>query len=264
MKKLIFVCIMLGMISACSEKTEQEKQRTHERAMLNMQLNHERKMNNLRESYPQSSYQNPNAGYDQQPVAPGTYTNYMGDPNYGSWNQQGQWGWNNPNSPQASSTSNYLIGAGLGAAAMYAISKSDYTDHWRDKPKTKTVNTYIDKSGKQISKSEYTKRNTKYQTEKKKRITSNLKVSAKKKTTASDIKAMASKKAPVKGQSAYKKKVPVTNSKAYPKSTKNSYVVKKSAYSKSSRPTSGYKKATPVRKKTTYKKKSYKSSYKKR
>jgi len=248
MKKLIFVCIMLGMISACSEKTEQEKQRTHERAMLNMQLNHERKMNNLRESYPQSSYQNPNAGYDQQPVAPGTYTNYMGDPNYGSWNQQGQWGWNNPNSAQASSTSNYLIGAGLGAAAMYAISKSDYTDHWRDKPKTTTVNTYIDKSGKKISKSEYTKRNTKYQTEKKKRITSNVKLgsSKQKKTTASDIKAMASKKAVTKK--------PITNSKAYPKSTKNSYVVKKSAY----------RKATPVRKKTTYKKKSYKSSYKKR
>jgi len=255
MKKLIFICMILGMISACGEQSEQQRQNTHERSMLKIQLEHERKMNHIRESYPESSYQNLNAGYNQQPVAPGTYTNYMGDPSYGNWNQQGNWSWNNPNGPQASSTSNYLIGAGLGAAAMYAITRSDYTNGWSGKPKTTTVDTYIDKSGKKISKSEYTKRNAKYQSEKKKRIASNLKInSSKKKTTAGDINTIANKKNLAKNKSAYRKQTAAVNPKVYSKSAKNSYVIKKSTY----------KKAAPVRKKVTYKKKSYKSSRKRK
>jgi len=100
------------------------------------------------------------------PAAPGQYTNHIGNPQTGHWDQQGQWQWNDPKSKEASSTLGYLAAAGAGAAGgaalAYLYTKKNFEKQnptgWSEQSQQKTVSTYLDKRGQPISEAEYRRR----------------------------------------------------------------------------------------------------------
>lgn len=98
------------------------------------------------------------------PVAPGNYTNHIGNPQAGYWNQQGQWQWHDPNSKQASSTMGYLAAAGAGAAGGALLSHYFTKRHFQEqnpqgwRPQERAVTTYMDRRGNPISEAEYRRR----------------------------------------------------------------------------------------------------------
>lgn len=105
-----------------------------------------------------------NADY-YPPVQQGqAYTNHYGNEQYGYWDQQGSYQFNDPYGPQASSTNGYLLAAGLGGLATYALTSGSSYDSWSDSnprgysSKSYTAKSYIGKSGKTISKTDYLKR----------------------------------------------------------------------------------------------------------
>ena len=100
------------------------------------------------------------------PVAPGQYTNHVGNPAAGQWGPDGQWQWHNPQSPEADSTMKYLAAAGVGAAAgglaTYMLTRKQFEKQnpngWKAETSTRQVTTYVDKRGNPISKEEYERR----------------------------------------------------------------------------------------------------------
>ena len=100
------------------------------------------------------------------PVAPGQYTNHVGNPAAGQWGPDGQWQWKDPNSEEANSTWKYLAAAGAGAAvgglASYMLTRKQFEKEnpkgWSAESSTRQVSTYTDKRGNPISKDEYERR----------------------------------------------------------------------------------------------------------
>jgi hypothetical protein len=194
--------------------------------------------------------------YIQRPVAPGAYTDYRGNTQYGYWNS-GSWAWNNPQSPYAMQSRQYVdyqMATGVVATAVLtqALFNSNNSSGWQQK--NVTVNNYTSTTGKPIDKATYTTRN--------KAVTTKYKTRAKATTVKSTVVKPAVKKAPSKWDS--KRKAAPTYAKGGFKNTfeknkqKSTYAknntkpkVKKSAYSG---PKTTYKKP-----KTTYKKSSYSS-----
>lgn len=103
---------------------------------------------------------------DVGPIAPGQYTNHLGNPAAGHWGPDGQWVWKDPKSPEADSTLKYLAAAGVGAAAGGLIShvltrkqfEKQNPNGWRAEAKTLQVDRYLDRRGQPISKEEYERR----------------------------------------------------------------------------------------------------------
>lgn len=100
------------------------------------------------------------------PVAPGQYTNHVGNPAAGQWGPDGQWQWKDPNSEEANSTWKYLAAAGAGAAvgglASYMLTRKQFEQQnpkgWSAESSTRQVSTYVDKRGNPISKEEFERR----------------------------------------------------------------------------------------------------------
>ena len=98
------------------------------------------------------------------PVAPGNYTNYYGSPDHGTWDSSGNYHFRDPNSSYATQTNAFLLGAGLGGLAAYALTKNANRSSWVTsnpngyRPEVRTTTKYIGKGGKEISRSEYDKR----------------------------------------------------------------------------------------------------------
>lgn len=94
------------------------------------------------------------------PMQPGSYTNYYGDPRYGYWDTDGVFRFNDPYSSYATSTNSYLLAAGLGSLATYAVTKSMWSKKHPSgyKEVSITSDKYYDKKGKPISKTEYLRR----------------------------------------------------------------------------------------------------------
>ena len=159
---VLSVLVASAMLSACGE-TEQEKDARHQRELECLQVTGDRYCRSPQEVAGTTSQpvlvEQPmqNAGY--APVQPGTYTNYYGDPRYGNWDASGQYRFNDPYGQQASSTNAFLIGAGLGGLATYALTKSDFfkknPSGWV--PTTDTVSDYYSSSGKKVSSTDYAK-----------------------------------------------------------------------------------------------------------
>jgi hypothetical protein len=96
----------------------------------------------------------------QDVVQPGTYHNYYGNPQYGSWGPDNTYHFNDPHSYQASQTNAFLLGAVVGGVAGHLLTKNEFEKQnprgWQDH--TTVVNNYIDKSGRSINKDEYYRR----------------------------------------------------------------------------------------------------------
>jgi hypothetical protein len=111
-------------------------------------------------------------------VAPGEHTNHIGNPAAGSWDQNGQWQWNNPESKEADSTMSYLAAAGAGAAGGALLSHFFTRKHfeernpqgWQAENNQRTVTTYLDKRGQPISEEEYKRRQVQSEQAKKRYI----------------------------------------------------------------------------------------------
>lgn len=97
---------------------------------------------------------------DYGPAGPGEYTNYYGNPQYGSWGDDGRYHFNDPYGQQASQTNAFLLGAGMGGLAAYALTRNQFKKQnpsgWTETKRTNK--TYISKSGKPINKAEFEKR----------------------------------------------------------------------------------------------------------
>lgn len=101
------------------------------------------------------------------PVAPGSYTNHIGNPEHGHWGPDGQWVWRNPESKEASDTWKFLAAAGAGAAGGAALSMLLSKRHfdtrnpdgqWRPENNRHDEHNYRDKNGAPISREEYERR----------------------------------------------------------------------------------------------------------
>jgi hypothetical protein len=100
------------------------------------------------------------------PVAPGNYTNHVGNQAAGQWGPDGQWQWHNPQSPEADSTWKYLAaaagGAAVGGLASYMLTRKQFEQQnpkgWSAASNTREVSTYMDRRGNPISKDEYERR----------------------------------------------------------------------------------------------------------
>jgi len=133
--------------------------------------------------------------YIQRPVAPGAYTDYRGNTQYGYWNS-GSWAWNNPQSPYAMQSRQYVdyqMATGVVATAVLtqALFNSNNSSGWQQK--NVTVNNYTSTTGKPIDKATYTTRN--------KAVTTKYKTRAKATTVKSTVVKPAVKKAPSKWDS---------------------------------------------------------------
>lgn len=64
-------------------------------------------------------------------------TNFYGDPRYGQWDNNGSFQFYNAQSPEAISTNSFLLGAGLGTLATYALTR-DGRDSSRYRSKYKS------------------------------------------------------------------------------------------------------------------------------
>ena len=216
MKKVLFFIVAVFIIgSGCS--SEEDKQRAHELRMMKIQAG----------QYTNEGYSEPR--YSARPVGPGSYTNYMGDPQHGRWNQSGNWQWHNPYGPQASQTSNYLIAAGLGATAAHLFTKSRYESELKSKPRTQSVTGYMDRSGKKISKTQFETKKAIFTAEKNKQQRSysdKKKTIQKKKMIAKTNPSSKSVESTKTNNSTFKKKVLYK-----PKPVKKLAVVKKKSFS---------------------------------
>ena len=102
--------------------------------------------------------------HDFGPVSPGEYQNHYGNPQHGSWDSQGRYNFHNPTGPFASSTNAFLLGAGAGGLAAYMLTKKSNRSSWNSSnpngytKKVHSQKTYLSKSGKTISKTEFYKR----------------------------------------------------------------------------------------------------------
>lgn len=96
----------------------------------------------------------------QDVIQPGTYHNYYGNPQYGSWGPDNLYHFNDPHSYQASQTSAFLAGAVVGGITGHLLTRSEFNQQnprgWQDR--TTVVNNYIDKNGRSINKDEYYRR----------------------------------------------------------------------------------------------------------
>lgn len=96
----------------------------------------------------------------QDVVPPGTYHNYYGNPQYGSWGPDNVYHFNDPHSYQATQTSAFLAGSVVGGIAGHLLTRNEFNQQnprgWQDR--TTVVNNYIDKNGRSINKDEYYRR----------------------------------------------------------------------------------------------------------
>ena len=92
-----------------------------------------------------------------------SYTNHYGNPQHGAWSN-GQYNFHNPNGIYATQTDSFLLGAGIGGLAAYALTSNSSRGSWEKenpsgfKVRKKSYNRPRDKSGKIISKVEAKKR----------------------------------------------------------------------------------------------------------
>ncbi len=92
-----------------------------------------------------------------------SYTNHYGNPQHGSWNN-GQYSFHNPNGVYAMQTDSFLLGAGVGGLAAYALTSASSRESFnRDNPngfkaRSKSYNKPRGKDGKILSKAEAKKR----------------------------------------------------------------------------------------------------------
>ena len=111
-------------------------------------------------------------------VAPGQYTNHVGNPAAGKWGADGQWQWHNPSSPEADSTAKYLLAAGLGVAGGAAVAhlmtrkafEERHPGGWSREASTREVKTYVDKRGRAISETEYYRRKAQSERDKRRNL----------------------------------------------------------------------------------------------
>jgi uncharacterized lipoprotein YehR (DUF1307 family) len=168
-----------------------------------------------------------------------SYTNYYGNPNYGYW-EGGRYRFNDPYSQYAINTNSFLLGAGLGGLASYALTPSASQATWSSshsggwKEEKTTAKKYYGKNGKEISKSEYTKRKAQSQKDRqayKAKQKAKAKTQAKKTPTKNSVSSKSTKPNLSKKTSINLKKTP-TKSKLNNKSNtirKTSPSIKKSS-----------------------------------
>ena len=113
MKKLLLLGLFLGLVGCDQGLTEREKQCLQFTGNIKCQSQVDEKVRLLNA---QEGLIGENGLY-QKP------TNFYGDPRYGYWNDQGGFQFYNQNSPEALSTNSFLLGAGLGGLAAYALTR---------------------------------------------------------------------------------------------------------------------------------------------
>lgn len=161
MKKLVLLStavLVFATLGGCGEKSD--KQQAQEIECLELTGD-----KYCRNEYEQQAAAQRSMNYNPRdieygPTGPGSYNNYYGNPQYGSWGSDGQYRFHDPYSYQASQTNSFLLGAGLGGLAAYALTKSDWS---RNNPNGWTtsqrdVKQPIDRDGKSISANEYKRR----------------------------------------------------------------------------------------------------------
>lgn len=160
--EMIVVLLSVGVLSGCPSPAEQEAQ--HQRELECIKMTGDRycrseleiQQSNIRTQHQPAPHYNPNM-VDYGPVQPGQYHNYYGNPQYGTWGQDGRYYFNDPNSVQASETNSFLLGAGLGALGGYALSKADFTksnpNGWVDQ--SRTVTKYYNSRGAEVNQTAY-------------------------------------------------------------------------------------------------------------
>lgn len=179
------------------------------------------------------------------PVVQGTmYTDYYGDPRYGMWSS-GRYIFTDPYSQYAMATNSYLLSAGIGGLAAYALLSSSSRDSWNvsnpggyTKRSSKATQSY-GKDGKKISKKE-AKRRAKQSKKARKKNKKALK-KAKRLKTKEKIKNKAKGKAKQVSNS--------IKSKLKPKPKKNN------KFKQTKRVNSSYSKKPPAKKRRTVTKK---------
>ncbi len=178
------------------------------------------------------------------PTSPGTYQNHYGNPAYGSWSG-GQYHFNDPFGAQAMATNSFLLGAGLGGLTAYALTKAAGRDSWEREnpngytPRSREQKTYIDKGGKEISKTEFDKRKAQSRKDRVKAKAAKAKQAVAKKAAVAKQKAVKAKQAVVKNaKSATSKKCVPSSYNSYcgkgKKKTVDFTKKKSSSYSNSS------------------------------
>lgn len=153
-KHLVYGMIaMLGATTLVGCKSEEQKEAEHMRQMECVAATGDRFCRGdgeleILEEREENRYRYSNVVYG--PSAPGVYTNYYGNPNYGYWGPTG-FMFNDPYSSYAMSTNSFLLGAGLGGLATYALTQDHDTwskSHKNGWKETKRENTkYRSKSG---------------------------------------------------------------------------------------------------------------------
>lgn len=142
--KLLLITVIVLILSACDRGLTER-----ERECMELSGNAEHCIRSVNRQYAprHDSY------------GPTEHVNYYGHPEYGQWDN-GQYRFNDPNSHYASSTNSFLLGAGVGGLAAYAMSKQGSRDSWKSKnPSGWTERKqYTSKNGKSISKKEFDKR----------------------------------------------------------------------------------------------------------
>lgn len=164
--KRIFTSIAVSVVASfllisCGDPpTEADKQRQHEKEMARMQSrdadrqrNHERQRSQISPSRYTPEY---------VPIEPGTYTNYVGNTSYGSWDSadNGRWRWNDPDSSYARQTRSYYNSTGRGSLNDVTQTRwrSNHTNGWSASANRHVVKSYMDKNGGAISRDEYNRR----------------------------------------------------------------------------------------------------------
>lgn len=192
----------LILLIGCGQKTE----RQHDQEMACIQATGDKYCRNEYEQQASSSRRY-GGGVQYPPTGVGSYHNYYGNPQYGSWGGDGRYHFNNPNSIYATQTNSFLLGAGLGGLAAYAITKSSWNkknpNGWKDS--VRKVDKPLGKDGKVISNKEYKKRLAQSKRDKAKNLKNKSKSSGKVKSTNKgkinlSKKNLSNKKSPPKGQ----------------------------------------------------------------
>lgn len=161
MKKLVLLStavLVFATLGGCGEKSD--KQQAQEIECLELTGD-----KYCRNEYEQQAAAQRSMNYNPRdieygPTGPGSYNNYYGNPQYGSWGSDGQYRFHDPYSHQASQTNSFLLGAGLGGLAAYALTKSDWSrsnpNGWTNSQRD--VKQPIGRDGKSISADEYKRR----------------------------------------------------------------------------------------------------------
>lgn len=206
-KVLAYGLAALVGVTALTGCGEEQRQANHERQIECLEMTGDKYCRNEYEQQAdaqrRTAYSRSNVVYG--PSAPGMYTNYYGNPDYGYWGNDGMYMFNDPYSSYAQSTNSFLLGAGLGGLATYAMTRdtwdNDHRDGWTET--TRENKTYRGKNGKKISKAEFSKRKAQ---SKKDKAAHKAKLKAKQKAKKPAVKKAQINKANTKVNSTQKSK----------------------------------------------------------